>query len=54
MANERKSRSGARDSRTGQFITKSEAKRRPATTQNERIPLPGHGTEGRGKKSKGK
>lgn len=54
MANQRKSREGARDSRTGEFITKSEANRRPATTQKERIPLPGHGTEGRGKTGKGK
>jgi hypothetical protein len=46
---ERKSRRGARDSGTGQFIPIKEADRRPATTQKENIPLPGHGDTGRGK-----
>lgn len=48
----RKSRAAGRDSRTGQFIKVSEAKRRPATTQVERLPLPGFGTEGHNKKKK--
>ncbi len=53
MAKERQARRGARDSRTGQFIPVEEADRRPATTQKENIPLPGHGDTGRGGK-KGK
>lgn len=36
-------RIGGRDSRTGQFVPLKETERRPATTQRERIPLPGHG-----------
>ena len=32
-----------RDSRTGQFIPLSEAKRRPSTTEIERVPIPGKG-----------
>jgi hypothetical protein len=50
MAKERQARRGARDSRTGQFIPVEEADRRPATTQKENIPLPGHGDTGRGEK----
>jgi hypothetical protein len=50
MAKERKSRLGARDSKTGEFVPLKEADRRPSTTQREHIPLPGNGTEG--KKSK--
>jgi len=46
----RKSRIGARDSKTGEFITINEANRRKSTTQKERIPLPGHGDTGRAKK----
>lgn len=41
---------GGRDSRTGHFIPLSETTRRPATTQRERIPNPGYGDTGRGKK----
>lgn len=50
----RQARRGARDSRTGQFITIKDADRRPSTTQKENIPLPGHGDTGRsvGKKKK--
>lgn len=48
--NERKSFPGARDSKTGEFITRKEAERRPATTQKERIPTRGNGDTGRGKK----
>jgi hypothetical protein len=32
-----------RDSSTGQFVPVSEARRRPATTQVERVPKPGFG-----------
>ena len=39
-----------RDSKTGQFIPVSEAKRRPATTQVERVPKAGYGDTDRGKK----
>lgn len=48
--NEPQSRIGGRDSRTGQFIPLRETERRPDTTQRERIPLPGYGDTGRGKK----
>jgi hypothetical protein len=47
-----KGRVGGRDSRTGQFIPVKETQRRPATTQREIIPLPGHGDTGRGKGNK--
>lgn len=50
----RKSRLGARDSKTGEFITIKEADKRPATTQKEHIPLPGRGDTDRGKKGKDK
>jgi hypothetical protein len=32
-----------RDSGTGQFIPVEQARQRPATTQVERVPKPGHG-----------
>lgn len=41
---------GGRDSRTGHFIPVSEARRHPSTSQVERIPNPGRGDTGRGKK----
>ena len=44
---ERQSRIGGRDSKTGQFIPVKETQQRPATTQRERIPLPGFGDAGR-------
>ena len=50
MSKDRESFRGARDSKNGQFIPIREADRRPNTTQKENIPLPGHGTTGRGKK----
>jgi hypothetical protein len=34
-----------RDSRTGHFIPVEEARRRPATTEVERIPFPGKGNK---------
>ena len=42
-----------RDSRTGEFIPVKEADRRPSTTTVERVPDPGYGDTGSGKK-KGK
>jgi hypothetical protein len=47
MARKPKTRKAVRDSRTGRFVKKSEAKRRPATTQTERNPI------GRRKKKRG-
>ena len=32
-----------RDARTGEFITRKEAERRPSTTVVERVPKPGKG-----------
>lgn len=45
-----KTRTGYRDSRSGEFTTRREAERRPATTQRESIPKPGYGDTGRGGK----
>ena len=39
-----------RDSKTGQFIPVDDARRRPNTTQVERVPKPGYGDTGRGKR----
>ena len=39
-----------RDSRNGQFIPVKEAERRPNTTTVERVPKPGNGDTGRGRK----
>ena len=50
MSGKKHSHTGHRDSRTGQFVTERDAKRRPATTQRESIPNPGRGDTGRGKK----
>lgn len=47
-----KTKTGYRDSRTGEFVTRREAERRPATTQRESIPKPGYGDTGRGGGSK--
>lgn len=35
---------------TGKFMTVREARQRPATTTVERVPKPGHGDTGRGKR----
>lgn len=43
MSGNRKTFDIGRDSKTGEFIPVSEAKRRPATTQIERVPKPGRG-----------
>ena len=47
---EPQSRVGGRDSGTGRFIPVRETYQRPATTQRERIPLPGYGDTGRSSK----
>jgi hypothetical protein len=36
-----------RDSRNGQFIRIAEAKRRPSTTEIEKVPIPGKGIKNR-------
>ena len=41
MANKHKSTQRGRDSRTGEFIPVSEARRRKATAEVQNIPLPG-------------
>jgi hypothetical protein len=46
------SRLAGRDAKTGEFIPVNEAKRRPATTVVERLPLPGHGESNGGKPKK--
>ena len=43
MSKNRKTHDVGRDSKTGQFIPVSEAKRRPSTTTVERVPNPGYG-----------
>ncbi len=42
-----------RDAKTGEFIPVEEARRKPASTVVERVPKPGYGDTGSGKK-KGK
>jgi hypothetical protein len=49
---EQTSRLAGRDAKTGEFIKVQEAKRRPATTVVERLPLPGHGDSDRKPKKK--
>ena len=49
---EPQSRVGGRDSETGRFIPVRETYERPATTQRERIPLPGYGDTDRSKNEK--
>jgi hypothetical protein len=47
----RKTRTGYRDAKTGEFISEDSAKRRkPENVVKESIPLPGIGDTGRGKK----
>jgi uncharacterized circularly permuted ATP-grasp superfamily protein len=41
-----------RDSKTGEFIRKTEAEKRPRTTTVESVPKRGHGDTGRGKKKR--
>ncbi len=41
--NKRETSLKGRDSSTGQFIPVEEARRRPSTTEVERVPLPGKG-----------
>jgi len=40
----RKSRMGERSAVTGRFVEAGTAKKRPATTVREHVPLPGYGT----------
>lgn len=49
MTEKKRTHLAVRDSTTGEFVRKSEAKRRPSTTQTERVPNPGYGDTGRGK-----
>ena len=47
----KKTRTGYRDSGSGQFITEQQANRRnPNNWQKERVPLPGRGDTGRNRK----
>lgn len=47
----KKTRPAYRDSGNGQFITENQANRRnPNNWQKERVPLPGRGDTGRGRK----
>jgi hypothetical protein len=48
----KKSHTGNRSSKSGEFVTGSYAKKHPATTQKESIPNPGRGDTGRGGKKK--
>jgi len=41
---------GHRNSKNGQFVEESSARRHPTTTQKESIPNPGRGDTERGKK----
>lgn len=50
MSCKSKSHLGGRDARTGQFIPIPEARSRPDSAVVERIPNPGRGDTGRGKK----
>jgi hypothetical protein len=43
MVAKKDSHPAVRDSKTGQFVPAKEAKRRPSTTETERIPNPGKG-----------
>ena len=49
MVAKKDSHPAVRDSRTGEFVKKGEATRRPATTETERIPNPGKGGNGKKK-----
>jgi len=50
VSKESKSTLRGRDSGDGRFIPVEEARRRPATSEVERIPKPGYGLENRPKK----
>ncbi len=50
MAKKPKTSLKGRDARTGHFMSVEEARKRPATTVVERVPLPGRGDTGSGKK----
>jgi len=51
MSKDSKTTLRGRNSGTGQFIPVSEARKRPATTEVERIPKPGYGITDRKKRS---
>jgi len=50
MSKESKTTPRGRDSRTGEFTTVDRARQQPRTHQVERVPKPGYGDTGRGKK----
>ncbi|MBZ5638296.1 MAG: hypothetical protein LAO51_06000 [Acidobacteriia bacterium] len=50
MANKPKTRLEGRDAGTGKFKTVEEARKNPRTMVVERVPVPGRGDTGRGKK----
>jgi hypothetical protein len=50
MSKKPHARLGGRDARSGEFIPLKETYKHPSTTVRERIPLPGYGDTGRGKK----
>lgn len=50
MSKERKSREAGRDSGTGRFKPVEKARRDKEGSTVERLPLPGHGTEGKRRK----
>lgn len=52
MSKDSKTSLRGRDSKNGQFIPVAEARRRPDTTQVERVPKPGHGDTKPDKKGK--
>lgn len=47
MASSSKATLRGRDSKTGHFVKVEEARRRPDTTQVERVPKPGYGVSDR-------
>ena len=52
MAGKPKTSLKGRDAKTGAFIPVEQARKHPATTVVERVPLPGRGDTGSGKKKK--
>ncbi len=52
MADKPKTSLKGRDAKTGEFIPVEQARKRPATTVVERVPLPGRGDTGGPKKKK--
>jgi hypothetical protein len=52
MSSKKKSHTGYRDSKSGEFVKPDYAKRHPATTQKESIPNPGRADTGRARSRK--